>query len=412
MRILELQRSSAEEAELLEATAAAHGNWVYAAAPLMDRLWLMRSAWAPGLRYVGGMACDHIGGGGAPAPSLPVGGAGLRLEDALAGCLAEAVERTAQVEHSGDVILSAAPGDVSAPDQVGELIALLAARDPAAIRGTIDWVRARHCATGAEALVPADWCLRRSRAAALALPGGALSTGCAAAVTPGEALTRGLTELAERDAAALWWLGGMPAATLHPGSAEAAAAARMTGELRLGAATGRATMILDITGDLAIPAMAALSYDRRGAGLAIGLAAHPSAARATAGALLELGQMELGLQLATDKRDQAGEAALAAEDRRHLARAAIAIDDLAPLAAPLAPRVHQPAPTDGDATDRATAFLTRHGIDAWAIDLTRPGRGLAVVKVIAPRLQPMPGEIVTARLASIRRTPAPPAALM
>ena len=37
MRILELKRGSAEEAELLEAAADAHGDWVMAAAPLMMR---------------------------------------------------------------------------------------------------------------------------------------------------------------------------------------------------------------------------------------------------------------------------------------------------------------------------------------------------------------------------------------
>ncbi len=407
MLVLELKRDSAEESELLEAAAAAHGGWVYAAALLMERVWLMRSVWAPGLRYVGGMA--RAIGSASSAPVLSVGGTGLRLEDALAGCLAEATERTAQVERAGDVVLSAPIADVRVPDRIAELIDLLTARDPAVAGATIDWIRARHDATGEEALLPADWCLRRARPGALAIPGGALSSGCAAGATHEDATVRGLLELAERDAAARWWIGGASAATLRPESTEAAAAARIAGELRLGTSAGRTTMVLDITSDLAVPVMAALSFGSNGTGLAVGLSAALSAARATASALLELGQMELGLQLASEKRDQIGETALSIEDRRHLARAAAAVADLAPLHALSDPHRHEPGINDDRAASaRLAAILSKGGIDAWSVDLTRPENGLAVVKVVAPQLQPMPGDIVTARLAAVRHGRAPP----
>lgn len=408
MRALELSRGSVEEAELLEATAATHGAWVHQAAPLMERVWLMRSAWAPGLRYVGGLACHGVG---ARTPPLPVGGAGQRLEDALAGCLAEAVERTAQIERSEDVVMSAPIGKVRVPDRIGELIALIAAHGRARASASIDWMRARHLGTGEEAMVPADWCLRRSEANALALPGGALSTGCAAAATFGEAAARGLLELVERDAAALWWLGGKAATSLRPASAEAAAAARIAGELGLGSEAGRVIRVLDITCDLATPVFAAFSHRQGGTGLAIGLGAHLSAARAVSGALLELSQMELGLQLATDKRDQLGETALTDDDRRHLARASFDVAALAPLATQREPRLHPPPPASQSA-DPMTAILARCGVEAWAVELTRPGQGLAVAKVIAPFLQPMPGDIVTARLAAMGEQTRPPISLM
>jgi ribosomal protein S12 methylthiotransferase accessory factor len=403
MRILELKRGSAEEAELLEAAADAHGDWVMAAAPLMMRLWLMRSAMAPGLRYVGGLAEVPNTVGSAHRNALSVGGTGLRLEDALAGCLAEAVERTAQVEREGDVVLSAPLEGVRIPDQIGELIELLQAHDPEAARGPIDWVRARDATTGAETLVPADWCLRRQNAGKIALPGTVPSTGTAAAAKTDEALARALLELIERDAAALWWLGGTAAAPLDPASAEAAAVARLHAELRQSERAARLTRVLDISSDFQIPVMAAFAHSPDGRDLAFGLGARLSPARAAGSALFELCQMELGLALARGKLSETGEAALSDIDRRHLARAAVAVEDLAPLVATHAPRHHElPARSAGRNGLHATA-LAGAGLAAWQVDLTRDESPLSVVKAIAPRLQPMPGDLVTARLSTVQR---------
>jgi ribosomal protein S12 methylthiotransferase accessory factor len=402
MRILELRKGSAEEAELLEAAAAAHGDWVLAAAPLMSRLWLMRSAWAPGLRYLGGLATAPDVANQSGMPPLSVGGAGLRLEDALAGCLAEAIERTAQIERAGDIVLTAPIDAVRVPDQVSTLIDLVVARDPTAAGRPIDWLQARNATTGADTLLPADWCLRRRKPPTLAIPGAALSTGCAAAATAEEAGSRGLLELIERDAASLWWLGGHPATALVPGSTEAAAAARLSAELRLAEESGRTTRVVNISSDLAIPVMAAIAQDASGTGLAIGLAARLSPAAAARNALIELCQMELGLQLASGKRDKLGEAALTDTDRRHLERAAVLATDLPPLAALEAPR-RDASDVAANTAGQLAAVLAKNGAEAWYVDLTRPVGSLDVAKVIAPRLQPMPCDLVTERLSAVQK---------
>lgn len=407
MRILELRKGSAEEAELLEAAAATHGPWVQDAARLLDRMLLMRSAWAPGLRYVGGMARTMTAAGGME-PALSVGGAGFTLEDAVAGCLGEAVERLSQIERDGDIVLTAPIEDVRVPDQIGELIDLIRARDVAPLP-PIDWVRARSCTTGDEALVPADWCLRRAKPLALEIPGGALSTGSAAATALDDATARGLLELIERDAASLWWHAIRGAAALGNGRVETAAAARIAGELRQGDGGGRRTSVIDITSDLGIPVMAAFSHQDDGIGFTLGLAARVSPSRAVSGALMELAQMELGLQLALGKREQIGETALTSEDRRHLTRAAVPIAELTPLAASEPPRRFLPLPADAGPLRPIVDVLERAGIEAWCVNLSRPDGGPAVAKVIAPRLQPMPGDVVTARLRAgpIRPCPIP-----
>jgi len=415
MRILELKKGSVEEAELLEAAAHAHGDWVLDAATLMARLWLMRSDWAPGLRFVGGLAVPLDVSNMSGLPPLSVGGGGLRLEDALAGCLAEAIERTAQIERSGDIALTAPLDDVEVPDQIGALIDLIIARDPAAASRPIDWVQARAAMSGTVILVPADWCLRRQQPGALAVPGAALSTGSAAAATTTEAETRGLLELIERDAAALWWLGGRPSAPLRPDSMEAAAAARIATELRQGADHGREIRILDIGADLPVQVMAAVAHGADGTGLTVGLAARLSPARAVDSALVELCQMELGLMLAAGKQKQLGDAALADADRRHLARAAVLAAALTPLSATGAPR-HHASNNTADATSQLSEALDQCSADAWFVDLTRSTSSLEVVKAIAPALQPMPGDVVTARLAAVRTAngdvPEPPVTIM
>ena len=402
MHILELRPDSEEVAELLEFTAAAHGPWVKVAAPLMMRMWLMRSAWAPGLHFVGGLARPFEASWDGIAP-LSVGGTGLQIEDAFAGCLAEAVERTSQVERDGDVVLSAPLSEVRIPDQLGELIELLIAQDGAAAHRVIDWVRGQDATSSAEVLVPADWCLRRSGTPTFAIPGAALSTGCAAAATADDALSRGLLELVERDAASLWWLGGRPAAALASDSSEAEAARRLNDGLRGGDDLHRTTRVLDISSDIPIPVMVAVAHGDDGKGLAIGLAARLSPTRAAGSALIELCQMELGLQFASGKLEQLGDEALTDADRGHLARASVFVSDLMPLTALEAPR--RPA-TTGDAveaTGSLAAILARAEVQAWQVDLTRPEQDLAVIKTIAPRLQAMPGDLVTARLSSIAR---------
>jgi ribosomal protein S12 methylthiotransferase accessory factor len=264
----------------------------------------------------------------------------------------------------------------------------------------VAWVRGRAPAGDVEMLIPADWCLRRHAKGALAVPGAALSTGCAAGASFEAAASRALLELVERDAVALWWIGGQRPKPLAAESAAAAEAVRLLGILRQGR-DERASWLLDLTTDLGIPCMAAVSVDDTGRGLACGFAARVTAVDAARAAILEMCQMELGLVLAAAKREQAGEAGLNEVDRRHLDRAARIDAERCALVHPLgSPSRNAGQTCDGPREELAVilATLGRHDMEVGLIDLTRPEFGIPVVWAVAPQLQLLPCSLRTERL--------------
>jgi ribosomal protein S12 methylthiotransferase accessory factor len=248
--------------------------------------------------------------------------------------------------------------------------------------------------------VPADWCLRRPSGGPLGIPSAALSTGCAAGASFETAAARALLELVERDAAAIWWIGGRRAKPLSAESAEMTEAVGLLRGLRL-KGSDRTSWLLDITTDLAIPCTAAVSVDAAGRGLACGLAARLAAEQAARAAILEMCQMELALQVVEAKRRERGEQAFNEVDRRHLGRAAIidagCCDLLHPVGCPNRERGQAADGANGELAALRDAFAHSH-IEAVLVDLTRPETGIAVVHAVAPTLQMMPGDWTTERL--------------
>jgi ribosomal protein S12 methylthiotransferase accessory factor len=145
-----------------------------------------------------------------------------------------------------------------------------------------------------------------------------------------------------------------------------------------------------------------------GFGLAFGLAARPTLAAAARSAILEMGQIELAYAVVEAKCRERGEAALNERDRVHRRRATLINADRCPLLQPAEECVehlnfHSSSPDImlGHIVDRLAQF----GIEAFGLDLTRPGFAVPVARVIAPGLQLEPSELVTPRLAAtIART--------
>lgn len=206
-------------------------------------------------------------------------------------------------------------------------------------------------------------------------------------------MLHGLLELIERDAVALWWRGGRRGTQVAP-YVDAATQA-LVAQLRQGQAN-RQTRLLDITTDVGIPAVTAVSTDANGANLALGFGARLTLAEAARAAVFELCQVELGLHVVAAKRQEAGDVALNESDRRQLRRAALDIGTCALL------RPEQTPYAGADAASGLQQVLERlqaRGIAAYAIDLTRPHFDIPVVRVLAPGLQLDPCEVSGARLA-------------
>src|SRR5262245_16484643 len=261
---------------------------------------------APGLCFLGAELDPAL----LPIPGqshalISVSGKGRDLTQAVLSCVGEAVEYASQLEWGNEKILIGTPDDLDTGltpttlEQLGALRGLPSDRAPCSrwISGVRLGAQGRE-----EVLLPAELCLRGIRSSSLATNTEPtekesltkLSTGCAAAPTLGSAILHGLLELIERDALALWWLGGHHPRILPWEVLQASGAAALHAELRQGS-TSRATWLLDIMTDLDVPVVAALSCDEGGRGLVGGFAAGLTYAEAMHSALLELCQMEVGL---------------------------------------------------------------------------------------------------------------------
>jgi ribosomal protein S12 methylthiotransferase accessory factor len=390
--LLEIDLGSDDARQLFASIRHRAGSDLAAIPALLDRIFQLRSEWAPGLCFVGAEARVRDGTG--KWPPFSFGGCALTLEDALLSCLGEAAERLSQVERATDVRFTAPlPGLDGVSREVAELGSQVLVFSGRSEAETCDWVEAVDL-KGRPARVPADWCIRRASAGPLKIPGAALSVGCAAGATREDARRRALLELAERDAVSLWWDGGRPARPLA--SDELPTTAASLRQLR-GAARARDTAFLDLTTDLAIPVVAAYSTDPHGSGFVCGFAARESVDAAAVAALVELCQMEVGLQVALVKRQELGEQSLHEGDRKHLVRAARVdtyadphfarfLEDARALALE-----HQKMSIEDKFDRLATAFL---------VDLARADIGVPVIKAIAPTLQLAPCELKGERLQS------------
>ncbi len=272
---------------------------------------------------------------------------------------------------------------------------------------SIGWIPARSVTGGKSVWFPADLCLRRSAAERDFDPPLKLSTGCAAGVTLEAATLRATLELIERDAAALWWRGGRRGRAVPAEGEAGQAAAELLTELRQGN-DSRHTWLLDITTDLGIPVVAAVSSGPNGYGFAFGLGCRLTQADAARAAIFEMCQVELGPHVVAAKRQESGDDALQEGDLRHLRRTTLIDTRACPLLQPVgvADAAEPAIPTDpASALQFLSQRLAEHGITAFSLDLTRADFDIPVVRVLAPGLQLEPCRIVGERLASaIRET--------
>lgn len=397
--VLDIDRDSPDGRALIDALAHDHGAAIAHAARTLERLFFLRAPWAPGLRFAGAIAQAGNPGVGSFI-RLSNSGTGTSVTDAIASCVGEAVERLSQIERAGDICVTARLREV------GERVPIAVRDRIAAIRpGTagdaepVSWLSARCARTGAESLIPADWCLRRSGAGHLAIPDGALSTGVAAGPNWEAAALRSVLELVERDAASLWWVGGQRARAPALESAANIRSVELLRELRQ-SARERRSWLLDVTTDVGVPVIAALSVGPDGRGLAIGIAARLDAASAARAAVLEMCQMEIALGIAQAKHSSQ-DADMQDAERMLVARAAALVAQTCELLHPAGPArdaTIEAGPSDVERHAKIIDHLSGQGIDVYLVDLTRPDFAIPVVTAIAPGLQLMPGAITTNRL--------------
>jgi ribosomal protein S12 methylthiotransferase accessory factor len=367
------------------------------------RVFQLEAPESPGLVFLGAemdpglVASEHRG-----AALVGVGGMGLTLGSAFESCAGEGVELLSQFEAGHEPLVASSAVEMlqAAQGEARCFLESLLPRARFAADTPLDGLVAAGLEHGGTLLLPAEICLRRSPARARMTPPFLLSTGCAAGRTKADAILHGLCELIERDAAGLWWRGGMRGRPLALEDAALGEAAALLAALRRGSGSRR-TWLLDITTDLGVPAVAAVSARADGKGFACGLGARPTLAAAARGAVMELCQIELAQAVVAAKRTEGGEDRLNPRDRAHVARATLIDTDKCRLLHPQGAPARRETCAAQDA-ERQIHWLAERlaaaGIGAFVIDLTRPMFAIPVVRVIAPGLQIEPSQLESARL--------------
>jgi ribosomal protein S12 methylthiotransferase accessory factor len=343
------------------------------------------------------------------SPMVGVSGVGVSLQEAFQGCIGEGVEYLSQLQNRSDVLVEAGieqgaaalgPHAAALGPHALQLVADLSERC-AGPNSRLSWHRATRSSDGCDVLLPADICVRRPLSQRDFPPPFPMSVGSAAGPSRDAAALHGLLELIERDAAGLWWRGGQFGRSIPPQHEASVTAEDLLQRLRREASGRRRSWLLDITTDIGVPCVAALSCRPDGSGFAFGLSARPQLAAATRAAITEMCQLELADAVIATKRSERGDTALNAQDRTHLRRAMIDADRcvlLQPAAAGPAPHFAIDATEAGDIFKLIVERLRKLGIETYCIDLTRQHFAVPVVRVVAPGLQLEPSEIVTARL--------------
>jgi ribosomal protein S12 methylthiotransferase accessory factor len=372
------------------------------AAARFRRLFLLPVPDAPGLVFFGGEA-DPAALGRQPEglPTASLAGSGLSPQKAFESCVGEGIEYLSQFVQADDPIERGpfTAYGVSSDTQVREFISGLLAYAGIEADRPMAWVPSRRLADGARMWFPLDICYRRHVTEQDFKPPLKLSSGCAAGVTREEATLRALLELIERDAVALWWRGGRRGRAVAPGSEAASGAAELLAQARQGHGH-RTSWLLDITTDVEIPVIAAISTGSDGYGFAVGFGARLTVADAARAAVFELCQVELGLHVVAAKRRESGDEAMNESDRRQLRRGTFDTRKCA-LLRPQTGDFAEPSTAPASSLQHVLDRLQARDIAVYAIDLTRPQFLVPVVRVLAPGLQLEPCEIVGARLARV-----------
>jgi ribosomal protein S12 methylthiotransferase accessory factor len=372
---------------------------LFAAAGRMARIFELRSRDAPGLACIGGTADPpSYGKRLAGYPPADVSGRGSTMAQAFRSCVGEAIEYLSLLAWGDESVVEVSRGECLG-EMRGEAAAVIEGLLASAGLENADRlaaVRIKTIVGGREALLPAALCYRSAQPP----ESNPISrTGCAAGPGIAQASLSALLELIERDAAALWWLGGRQP---HAVGAEIIASnivADLITKLRAGC-TERRTSLLDITTDLGVPCVAAVSTNREGRDFACGLAARVSLEEATCSALLEMCQMELANHLVHEKLERV--CALTPADRRHKLR----VDSIIPAAcgalfAALPPmsRDLPPEMSAGGELEWVAGKLEARHVECFVLDLARPDIGVPCVRAFAPALQPLPAAWESQRLA-------------
>jgi ribosomal protein S12 methylthiotransferase accessory factor YcaO len=205
------------------------------------------------------------------------------------------------------------------------------------------------------------------------------TTGCAAGQDFTDACSRGILECVERDAKAIWWYGGLSYVDLGIEQLDVIAP-RLAWWLYN---RQRRTLLIDITTDIGIPVIAAISARGDGTWVAVGTAAHPNLEEAALAAVTEMIHTETAMRHAESAGDPEFKTWLNVASTKTMAQFKIK------------------SASHGRQKRRSIDInlaMTKAGFQVLAIDLTDPRFSLATVRVMVPGFCAMNKRLAAGRL--------------
>jgi ribosomal protein S12 methylthiotransferase accessory factor len=325
---------------------------------------------------------------------MPVAGKGSTEASARESCIGEAVERYSLLYHGDEPCTVGAEADLGARClKLNDLLCFSEQqRRTRGIRNRrdggfhsipeqlppgrpIEWMTARSLMNSRRTLVPAPYCLLGYGASYCT----ADTNGCAAGSNPGMATLNGLLELIERDSVAIWWYSRVRRPRLCASNLEASFR---------NAFPRRELALIDLTSDLRVPVVAAVSSNKNGRMIVVGAAAHPDVYEAARKAVAEAAQ----LSATVPERPGRPNAAHSDEERAVLKwwRSAT-LENQAYLRPSRECRIVNPAaesPRPAEALlEHCLLKLEKARLEAYYVDQTRPEVGIPVRRVIVPGLR-------------------------
>jgi ribosomal protein S12 methylthiotransferase accessory factor len=251
----------------------------------------------------------------------------------------------------------------------------------------IDWTPAWSLTLHHTAWLPTAYCYYRYRLPADHEFCHADSNGCAAGNTLQEAILQGFLELVERDACAAWWYNGVRRPAIDLASFRDPFFDAMAAEFDR---HDRELLAIDLTADLGIPVVAAMTWRRRDGGrVHLGLGSHLEARLAVSRALAELNQ-GAGFDL-RHEGDGRHDELLEHDHRRWLAEATIENRPYLrpdPACVKRAGDFHDCSTRDlADDLRWCVERLRAHGLELIVLEHTRPDIAFPVVRVVVPGLR-------------------------
>ena len=339
------------------------------------------------------------------------GGRGFSPRQSVVSCLAEGAESLAIRYRGDEAMVRALYPDVAATALHPEALLHFSQRQYAGRAAwnnshgghnwvpprfdesrPVGWLEARDLNGGPECLIPAAYCYQGYRDAPDA-PQFCIanSNGCASAPSLDEAVVRGFCELAERDAAAIWWY----CPVRRPGIDVETVPWDEVRALRHWLADhGRKVRLLDLTTDLAVPVVAAVSSDAEGKQVIFGFGAHLDPAAAILGALTEMQQIAASAAMIAQhyaKTKDPGTDPSALALMKWVQNADLAS---APYLTPAdQAETHYESWCQGfgeaasSGLERVREICGRGGIACYFVDLTRDDMGIPTARVVVPELR-------------------------